>query len=146
MSAWARRRASSATENAGAGDKARRFPLFQRFGGGIAALLQAAGAGEGGVGLPGGRLRFGDLVPGLGDGGERSGERGRVLGELGIQHVAGQAGEHLTAGDLVAFLGQQFGDRQTVDLGADHDFVAGDQRAGQQDRFSQRADWRRWRY
>ncbi len=105
----------------------------------------AAGAGEGGVGLPGGRLGFGDLVLGLGDGGERTGERGRVLGELGVQHVARQAGEHLAAGDLVAFLGQQFGDRQTVDLGPDHDFVAGDQRAGQQDRFSQRAGLRRWR-
>ena len=85
--------------DAGAGDQARRFPLFQRFGGGVAALLQAAGAGEGGVGLAGSSpplRRSGSSA--LGDGGERSGERGRVLGELGIQHVAGQAGEHLTAG------------------------------------------------
>jgi hypothetical protein len=45
----------------------------------------------------------------------------------------------LAAGHGIAFLGQQFGDRQTVDLGPDHDFIAGNQCAGQQDRFGERA-------
>ncbi len=106
----------------------------------------AAGAGEGGVGLA-------DSSPPL----RRSGSSAWAMAASARESEAAfwanwassmsrdRRASTWPRVDRVAFLGQQFGDRQAVDLGPDHDFVAGDQRAGQQDRFRQRAGLRRWR-
>ena len=63
-----------------------------------------------------------------------TGERCRVLGELGLECVRDEPGEHLSLGHAVAFVGEHLDDAQAFDLRADEDLLARDERAGDQQR------------
>ena len=100
---------------------------------GIAAVAQRLGPVEGVVGLDEVGLGLDDLRPGLVD--RRLGFRslGLVLGTLDLERRARQPRQHLAGGDAIALLGEQPGDDEAVDLRRNHDLVARDHRAGDDD-------------
>ena len=57
---------------------------------------------------------------------------GVVLGELGIERVGDEPGQHVALLHAHAFVGQHLGDAQAFDLGPDQDLLARHQRAGGQ--------------
>ena len=113
----------------------RRQALLEGFARGVAAGEQFLGAGQGQIDLDAVRLALGDPRGGLGDCGFGAGDLGRVLRQGGVEDFAGQAGQDLAGGDVVAFFDQEFRDGEAFDLRADEDFFFGDEGAGEDDAF-----------
>ena len=74
---------------------------------------------------------------GLGDGRRGAREAGIVLGDLGVQRIGHQLGQHIALLHALAFVGQHLGDAQALDLGADQDLLARHQRAGGEHRLGE---------